>query len=172
MPTFKKILCPTDFSEASYVALPTAADLARQCGAQLLLVHVVPFPAPNDHGLTTEEECERVATLEAESKLRQISDDRLMGCGGAHSLVRIGDPAIEIVRVAEQERADMIVIATHGYSGWRHFVFGSVAESVLRLAPCPVLTVRPPENGPSGAADSDELGCNANRMNGTVSGPY
>jgi universal stress protein A len=55
-----------------------------------------------------------------------------------------GDPAPEIVRLAEQEVVDLIVIATHGQSGWRHFVFGSVAEKVVRLAPCPVLTIRAP----------------------------
>ena len=117
MRTFKKIMCTTDFSEASYAALPTAANLARQCGAQLLLVHVISFPAPNDHGLGTEEECERVATMEAESRLRHISDECLTECGGAHCFVRVGDPVIEIVHLAKQEQVDVIVIATHGYSG-------------------------------------------------------
>jgi len=170
MTTYKKILCTTDFSEASYAALPTAAILAEQCGAQLLLVHVIPFPAPNNHGLSTEEECERVATTEAESVLRRIGDERLTGCGRAHSFVRIGDPVTEIISVAQQEQVDMIVIATHGYSGWRHVIFGSVTESVLRLAPCPVLTVRSPDD----RADGHLRGYNANGTtdtSGTALGP-
>jgi len=59
-------------------------------------------------------------------------------------IVVLGEAADEIVRMSEEQRVDLIVIATHGQTGWRHMVFGSVAEKVVRLAPCPVLTIRAP----------------------------
>lgn len=61
------------------------------------------------------------------------------------TIVGHGDVADEIVRIAETEKADLIVTATHGTTGWRRFVFGSVAEKVVRLAKCPVLTIRNPQ---------------------------
>ena len=62
--------------------------------------------------------------------------------GEAMHVIRYGDASREIVRIAREEEADVIVIATHGLTGWRHLVFGSVAEKVVRLAECPVLTIR------------------------------
>ncbi|HUV14514.1 MAG TPA: universal stress protein, partial [Acidobacteriota bacterium] len=62
----------------------------------------------------------------------------------SRTMVSYGDPAKEIVRIAEEESVDLIVIATHGLTGWQHLVFGSVAEKVVRTAKCPVLTVRCP----------------------------
>jgi len=62
-------------------------------------------------------------------------------------IVVLGGAADEIIRISGEEKVDLIVIATHGQTGWRHMVFGSVAEKVVRLAPCPVLTVRAPHKG-------------------------
>jgi nucleotide-binding universal stress UspA family protein len=61
-----------------------------------------------------------------------------------HQIIVLGGAADEIIRIGEKEKVDLIVIATHGQTGWRHLVFGSVAERVVRLAPCPVLTIRVP----------------------------
>jgi nucleotide-binding universal stress UspA family protein len=116
----KTVLCPTDFSEPSQEALKIARELASQVGAGLLLVHVVPvLPAlPNDPNYV-------LKVPEYERLLHQDAD--------------------EIVRIAEIEKADLIVIATHGTTGWRRFMFGSVADKVVRLAKCPVLTIRNPQ---------------------------
>jgi nucleotide-binding universal stress UspA family protein len=59
-------------------------------------------------------------------------------------IVALGEAADEIIRISEETKADLVVIATHGQTGWRRLVFGSVAEKVVRLAPCPVLTIRAP----------------------------
>jgi nucleotide-binding universal stress UspA family protein len=67
------------------------------------------------------------------------------------SLVVRGDPAVEIHRIAKERGVDLIVIATHGWTGWRHLVFGSVAERVLREAPCAVLSIRRPGAPPAAA---------------------
>jgi len=142
MSTFKTILCPTDFSEPSSVAFDEACKFASHYGAELVLMHVIPFPAPNDLGLATEQEAERYAQLEAECALRELSDDCPVKCGTVRHIVRVGDATGEIVGTAKRIGADLIVMATHGRTGWRHLVFGSVTEAVLRIAPCPVITIR------------------------------
>lgn len=142
MMTIKKILCPLDFSEPAYVALATARALAASCDAELLLVHVVPFPAPNPYGLPSEVEAERFASKEAEGKLRSLLR------GNERFVIYVGDEASQIIDAAKAEQADIIVMSTHGLTGWRRIVIGSVTEKVLRQSDCPVLTVRRPENMP------------------------
>jgi nucleotide-binding universal stress UspA family protein len=148
MPTIKKILCPLDFSTPSYAALEAARALAANYDAELLLTHVVLFPAPNPRGLPSEQEAERFAQKEAELKLRALTGDK------TRFVMSVGDPASEIVDTARAEGADLIVMSTHGLTGWRRFVIGSVTEGVLHQSPCPVLTV----HWPPDLAD-DEAGC-------------
>lgn len=146
---FNKILCPTDFSEPSVEGLRYAIELARLFNAELCLVHVAPFttPIPLDATLGAP----FIGAHNAEA-LRQESARRLEEFAkqklppDLHISTRLGDglPAAEIVRLAEAEAANLIVIATNGETGWRHLVFGSVAETVVRTANCPVLTVRAP----------------------------
>jgi universal stress protein A len=148
---FRRILVTTDFSETSIEALPAACELARHFDAELLLVHALPVDTPTpwdippyaDFGLAA------LPLPEYEAQLRQEVERRLAAVAEKHAqgaavrcLVGRGDAAAEIGRLAAEERADLIVLATHGWTGWRHLVFGSVAEKVLREAPCPVLSIR------------------------------
>lgn len=144
---FQKILCPTDFSEPSYEGLQRGVELASHFGAELLVVNVVPVipPLPPDPNFAFEvPEYERALHADAERKLSEIVQQRIPTTVKAQAVVAHGDAADEIVRIAQEEGADLIVIATHGLTGWRHLVFGSVAEKVVRLAQCPVLTIRAP----------------------------
>ncbi len=142
-----KILCPSDFSEPSFAALDTAAELAGHFGSQLTVLHVVlPVPpVPSGHVLGPFDvdayECQLLE--ESRNTLSKMVRKRL---GDTEAQVRIesGDAAMCIVETAADEKAGLIVIATHGQTGWRRLMFGSVAEKVVRLAACPVLTVRAP----------------------------
>jgi nucleotide-binding universal stress UspA family protein len=147
----KKILCPTDFSEPSYAALKTADELAAHFSAQLLLLHVIPpvpgqhpFPDPPVANTTDEPLYQQQLALEAETLLEDLVRERVCKEVRAATLVLTGEPSDEILRAAREQGVDLIVIATHGRSGWRHLVFGSVAEKVVRLAPCPALTLAAP----------------------------
>lgn len=147
---FKKVLSPTDFSEASYAGLAVANELAVHFSAELLVVHVVaavPIPIMDSgEGLGGFDVSSYQLELEASAKnsLQELLDQRVSKELRVRPLVAYGDAANEVVRIAEAEQVDLIVIATHGMTGWRHFIFGSVAEKVVRHAPCPVMTIRAP----------------------------
>jgi nucleotide-binding universal stress UspA family protein len=138
----KRIVCPTDFSEASLQALANASEIALHNQAELYLVHVIPV------SLTTADRCMPITMpeyqrfLKPKHRLEQIAEPLLAKGLKTEIVTGRGDPATEIVRIAKEKGADMIVIATHGNTGWRHFAFGSVAEKVVRLASCPVLSIR------------------------------
>jgi universal stress protein A len=141
----KLILCPVDFSEPSYEALRAAGELASHFGAELRIVNVVPaLPGlPNDPNYVFKiPEYELLLHKDAEDKLRQVVEQRVPKGLRVSTIVGHGDAAAEIVRFSEQEKVDLIVIATHGESGWRRLWFGSVAEKVVRNALRPVLTIR------------------------------
>jgi len=143
---FKKILAPIDFSEPSYEALAVAEKLALQSSSELCVVHVVPSipfvpesPLPPGFNISVlqlklEEKAKKSLQDEVE---KRVSKEVLL-----HTVVASGNPADEIARIAQDDKSELIVIASHGESGWRHFVHGSVTERVLRLAPCHVLVVR------------------------------
>ncbi len=149
----KKILAPTDFSGPSQDAARTALDLADALETELIVMHVVspvpPFPgniAPNAPGFnihTYQQDLVTQSGQELEGFVRRLGEDR----GPIRPIVREGDPAGNIVEFAEKEGVDLIVIATKGRTGFTRFVFGSVAEKVVRHAPCPVLVI-PSEKGP------------------------
>jgi|SRR5215472_8078913 len=147
----KKILCPTDFSEPSREAVKVAGELAAHFRAGLVLVHVVPaLPAlPNDPNYVFNiPEYERLLHKDAEEKMGRLAGAGALEGTTARTIFSHGDAASEIVRIAEVENSDLIVIATRGTTGWQRLLFGSVAEKVVRLAGCPVLTIRNPlENG-------------------------
>ena len=144
----KKIVCPTDFSEPSYEALVAAEELANCFSAELKLVYVVePIPtlAPPQSllGLDFDAYLTKMDTW-ANEKLNHLIQTRVSPKVKAAPVVLNGGPSDRIVSYAKAEKADIIVIATHGRSGWRHFVFGSVSERVLRMSECPVLIIREP----------------------------
>ena len=141
----ERILCPTDFSEGSLQALSAATDIAAKLGAELSVIHVLPILSalPTDPNFVLEMH-QRQDVLYEDMKKRlcemtRESQDRGMP---GRVFVEHGDAAGEIVRVAEEQRIDLIVIATFGKTGWRRLAFGSVTEKVVRRAPCPVLVVR------------------------------
>jgi len=147
---FKKILCPTDFSEPSYEALKVATELASHFSSELLVVHIV-APVPLVSATSTAPVIfnipEYQLELEISSKkmLEAVVKERVPEKIWVRTEVILGVAADQIVKVADEEKADLIVIATHGQTGWRRLVFGSVTEKVVRLASQPVLTVRAPQ---------------------------
>jgi len=147
----KRILCPTDFSQPSYEGLKAANELALHFSAELYLVHIVPsVPVPMLEAPTVPEAFnlgshQLELETSAQKSLQETVNQRVPRELSVRQIVGHGDAAREIVRIARDENVDLIVIATHGMTGWRHLVFGSVAEKVVRLAPCPVLTVRAPK---------------------------
>jgi len=140
-----KILVPTDFSSASERGLQEALPIAREFGALIDLVHVVPvtLPAELSHiGIVLEQK--RMVT-EAKKRLDQFAKEQIPPIFSVETHLLEGAVAFSIVRLAERLRSDLIVTATHGYTGFKHAWIGSVAERVVRHAPCPVLTVHAAE---------------------------
>lgn len=143
---FKKILAPTDFSESSFEGLKAANELARHFSAEVRLIHVVSpvLIVPAAPATFNVPVYQREAVESAKKGLNDLVKNKFSPGLTVIPLVMEGNPAEHIVKAAEESGADLIVIATHGQSGWRRFIFGSVAERVVRLAPCGVLTVPPP----------------------------
>ena len=146
----KKIICPTDFSEPSYEALKTAVEMADHFSAELVVVHVVtpiPFiPIHDDPSSFNLPVYEKEMETSAQKSLDRVFEEKIPKSLNCRTLVMQGDPAPQIVRLTDDEAADIIVIATHGLTGWRKFMFGSVTEKVIRLANCPVLSIRVPSS--------------------------
>jgi nucleotide-binding universal stress UspA family protein len=145
----KKIISPTDFSELSDLGLKAAIELAEHFSAELLVVHVVAplsavatSAAPAAHYLPEVMESIR---NNAESSLRGKMEKNVPNTLRSKSIMLEGSPADEIGEYAKEVDADLIVIATHGQSGWRRFMFGSVTEKVMRLSKSPVLIIGPQE---------------------------
>ena len=143
MVQFKRILCPVDFSEHSQAALAQAAEVARKFGAELTLLHVVePILYPVAYGLppVSPVDYESVARDSATKALERLA----AGLPGLKPLTRVdaGAASQRISELAKTEGFDLIVLATHGYTGLKHVLLGSTAERVVRLAPCAVLVVK------------------------------
>jgi nucleotide-binding universal stress UspA family protein len=141
----KRVLCPTDLSEESLKALPCAIELVRAFDGELFFVYVLPsLPAPDaDFGFGADEMFELASELrkDAERRLVRFLKGRIPEDIKTRKILREGHAAEEILHAAEEHGIDLITIATHGLTGWRHMVFGSVAEKVVRTAKIPVLTV-------------------------------
>jgi nucleotide-binding universal stress UspA family protein len=148
---FKRILCPTDFSEPALTALKRAEELARHFAAELIVAHVIP-PVPGpltvaDPPVASSFDVplyQQELAVYAENLLKELVSHQVSQEVRTRDLVTTGEATAEILRIAQQERSDLIVIASHGLTGWRRLVFGSVAEKVVRQAPCPVLTIVAP----------------------------
>ncbi|HEX9871517.1 MAG TPA: universal stress protein [Candidatus Tectomicrobia bacterium] len=142
----RQILAPTDFSESSKQAVAYAYEWAQTFGAKLLLLHVVEllvYPVEiflvSEEGTTLLDDLERQARLD----LAELVPKSLDGTVEVLCQTVVGTPYLRIVEVAAAEKVDLIVMSTHGRTGLSHLVMGSVAERVVRMAPCPVLTIRP-----------------------------
>lgn len=147
MLSFQKILCPIDFSDPSYRALATADELARRYNAELHVLHVVPpvplVELPPGSG-SAAFDVKRYETELLDSYRKTLDNALGEYVKPGITLTRhleLGDPAHEIVVLAEKIHVDVIVIATHGRTGLKRFLFGSVAEAVVRRSPCAVLTI-------------------------------
>ena len=134
------ILVPLDFSEPANQALEYAMQLARQLQARLTLLHVIHIPPLGGADLAAYmDHVETSAQQAMEECLQRVQHAGLPG----KSLLVQGVPWQEIVDKAKATQADLIVMSTHGRTGFQHLLLGSVAERVARLAPCPVLVTRP-----------------------------
>ncbi len=141
----RRILAPTDFSGPACTCVHTASELAEHFGAELLLVNVVPvLPAlpPDPNYVFKIPEYEKYLHADAAEQLRKAREELVGKNVKVRTMVGHGSAAQEIVRIAKAESVDLIVISTRGSTGLEHFVFGSVAEKVVRVAESPVLTVR------------------------------
>jgi nucleotide-binding universal stress UspA family protein len=169
---FRHVLVPTDFSEPANQALPLAAQEAAVHGAKVTVLHVLPAdagtdvyyvnrsPAPGFEagydvvaggrlGTAPVSEPTVVRRDDAEAALTRLRDLVPEAFRATWDVeIAVGRPADAIVRLARELDADLIVMATHGRTGLQHVVLGSVAERVVRLAPCPVLTVKHAGNPP------------------------
>jgi nucleotide-binding universal stress UspA family protein len=147
MADIRRILAPTDFSEHARPALRYAVELAQKVGAELILLHVVPdtILALPDAVMPTPAPLADLSALTAAGRegLANIVAAENLDALNPRTEVRVGSPAAEIVAAAADLRADLICISTHGRGGLARVILGSVAEAIVRQAPCPVLTVRP-----------------------------
>ncbi len=148
----KNLLVPTDFSEPSEVALRYGKAFAEMCGASLHLVHVLdesalvyPWTSPDGTPVGLGAAREEMENMVKDRLSRILSDDERRKYSARVSTL-CGSPFMEIVAYAKAQNIDLIVLGTHGRGPIAHMLMGSVAERVVRKAPCPVLTVRPQEH--------------------------
>ncbi len=137
----KKILCPVDFSECSHEALLRAVELAKESSAELSLVHAYQLPV-YDGTLYVPDMYAEVQKFAEDSVAAWVREAEKLGAANVKGAAVMGVAWDEIVRRARDEKSDLIVIGTHGRSGLKHVLIGSVAERVVRHAPCAVLVVR------------------------------
>ncbi len=144
-PVYKRILVPIDFSDSSKKALLSSITLAKTFQAELILLYVVEsavYPADFGFGQVAVPAIEREMTERGEAELAKLVKQQIAGAVPARTIVCSGKPFLEIIKTTEEEKVDLIVIATHGHTGVEHILFGSNAEKVVRKAPCDVLVVR------------------------------
>ena len=142
----KVILVPVDFSNNSKKILHDAEKFATKFGAKLSLIFVVQsfddysgFFVPHMPIAQFQDDL----LNSARKKMDHFVEDNLSEAAGCTTEVRVGDVAEEIINYAETSNVDMIIMGTHGYRGVERILFGSVAEQVVKTAPCPVLTINP-----------------------------
>ena len=143
MLSFRRVLCPVDFSPISKRALNHAAAVARWYEAELVVLHVIPF-MPTVFGFPAAVDAAAVGAADADAVVPELTAfvaEAASVVSGPRMVVRSGSPAVEILRYTADEEADLLVLGTHGRSGFERLMVGSVTEKVLRKARCPVLTV-------------------------------
>ncbi len=142
----KKILWPTDFSPASYKALETVQEFARKFGAELYVINIVP-PVPVSYGTTGVGGFDVPLYLEEIQKsnikkLKETIEEKIDKKIKSHPIVLKGPEVDGILKAADENDVDLIVVSTHGYTGIKRLFLGSVAEGITRHAKQPVLTIR------------------------------
>ena len=144
-----RILVPTDFSVFSEVALTYGKAMAEAFKAELHILHVLEDPGEYARKVESQAIVGRLREqmdLEAQEQLGSLLSEDERSSLRAQTLVKWGAPFVEIVRYARDNDIDLIAMGTHGRGAVKHMLLGSVAEKVVRKAPCPVLTVRHPEH--------------------------
>jgi len=148
MIAIKKLLLPTDFSEYSQFSLKYAAALAESFAAKVYVLHVhesYPQGALFEgmvYDADVAAKVEAGARRDLDAVVAQLTTRQIQ----AEPVFTSGQPYLQILRLAEELEVDLIVMATHGRRGISHLIFGSNAEKVVRLSPCPVLTVKHPDH--------------------------
>jgi nucleotide-binding universal stress UspA family protein len=146
-PGIKKILVATDFSAHSNLAMDYAATLAKQSGAEIILIHVIesfPYSVTDTFNIVDHRRAlERTAGTLLENLRQELARKDL----SVETQLASGAPYDEILKRSRREKADLIVMGTHGRTGVEHLILGSVAEKVVRLSSCPVMTIPFPARG-------------------------
>ncbi len=152
MISIKHVMTPTDFSQPSDVAVRYGRELAEHFGATLHLVHVIdenslvyPWTSPDGTPLALGAARTQIEHF-AQDRLSKVVTDVDRQKRAARVVTLTGSPFLEIINYAKVQEIDLIVMGTHGRGPITHMLMGSVAEKVVRKAPCPVLTVRHPEH--------------------------
>ena len=151
MAKLERILCPTDFSELSIGAVNYAVLLARTFGAKLCVLHVVDqayqyWLAMGPEMIPAGPGPDEMLKM-AQKQMKEFVGQNVPQDVGATSKIVSGRPFLEIIRIAREMKSDLIVIGTHGRGALEQVLLGSVAEKVVRKAPCPVMSVREPGHG-------------------------
>lgn len=145
----KKILAPIDFSEISMEAMRGAMELAKDVGAEVHLAHIIaphhtfiPLPLATNAEQSRELVREAAMLEQAEQELNRIKKDEFGDSPKVVTFAEVGHPTQKLVDYAKRNEIDLIMLATHGRTGAEHLVIGSVAEKLVRYAPCSVLVYR------------------------------
>jgi len=139
----KRIICATDFSDLSNRAIPFAVSLAKEFNTKLYLCHIIGLPSTAIYGeiLLDPTEQQDKAVRYAREQLDSLIDPQPVDW---EALIAIGHTADEISRLAQEKSADLVIAATHGRSGLKRFLLGSVTERLMRILPCPLLVIPEP----------------------------
>jgi nucleotide-binding universal stress UspA family protein len=140
-----KVLVPVDFSDHSKSALAYASEIASSYRAQLQLLHIIEettHPAYSLSGKSSKIDLVPGIEEDYRKKIRQMIQETGIPLEGTEIIINSGQAALEIIKFADENLSDLIVIATHGLTGIERFLLGSVTEKVVRMAPCPVFTIK------------------------------
>lgn len=146
MPQIKKILFPVDFTTATDKILPFVKDMVKAFDAKLYIIHVIRSPeefAGFEMGPAWYMTFEKELKKGAEKSMKRLVGDQLEDLGDVETDIKVGDIVDTIIDFVNSNDIDMIIIGTHGRKGLEKVMFGSVAEGVIKDAPCPVLTINP-----------------------------
>lgn len=140
------ILVPTDFSELSNEAVDYAFSMAQRIGAKMVFMHTLEWPDHPDEMTPMADEGYAFMKDRGNAMLHDLVEQAEKEGLEASALLADGVPFVEIIQGARQHNADLIIMGTHGRTGFSHVMMGSQAEKVVRLAPCPVLTIKSPQH--------------------------
>lgn len=138
---FTTVLLPTDFSRHADAACAAGIEMALRDGARIIALHVLPLSdlVMGEYPMVMVDQLQADLQADAEKRMQAWAATQSVSL---ETMVLWGNPAIDICRIAEEQKVDLIVTSTHGRTGLAHLFMGSVAERVVRHAPCSVLVVR------------------------------